>query len=162
MEAHLCAAAAGRVRRAPRVRFTQRNPFAHATLPRIANGRAPCGAQRAWVMLHGTPESIRIEATMGARDVEGRWPVVELAGLPLSLVETLAAPDGAVQRRAHDRVIWKLWGWPTPPLAWLERMLEQAVPGTQASAKWESVPLDSDAPVGHVSPTSPPRLPEPA
>jgi hypothetical protein len=144
------------------VRLTQRNPFAHATLPRIASGRASCGAQRAWVMLRGKSESIRIEATIGARDIEGRWPVVELAGLPLSLVETLAAPDGAVQRRAHGRVFWELWGWPTPPLAWLEQMIEKALPGMRASAGWMGIALDSGAPDAHVSSTSTPRLTEPA
>jgi glycosyltransferase involved in cell wall biosynthesis len=140
MEMFLGAASSGRLGARPRVKLMQRDPFQHAPLPRNANGCARFGAQRVCITLSDGPNVTHCAATIGARDAEGRWPVVVLCGLPQPLIDALHAPHDVGQRIDATHVVWELWGWPTPPLAWIEQNLSDSLPGLSVVATWTRVP----------------------
>jgi hypothetical protein len=128
--------ARGRIERRPRLTLAQRDPFQHATLSRTGSGCARFGAQRARIILSDGPNVVHCIATIGACDAAGRWPIVELCGLPMPVAARLGAPHGVAHRVEGTRVIWEVWGWPTPPLAWVERALEARLAGTRVEARW--------------------------
>jgi len=75
---------------------------------------------------------VTIRATLGAGDPDGRSPTLVLAGLPPELRAELRPPAHVVQVAPGDCarcVIWRLYGWPDDPGAWLAQSLSASLPG---------------------------------
>ena len=133
-EAHLRAVADGRFDTAIPVGLRQRHPTSHVPLPRTGTGPRPFGA----VTLVATREGrgalarVTIRATLGAGDPDGRSPTLVLAGLPPELRAELRPPADVVQVAPGNCarcVIWRLYGWPDDPGAWLAQSLSASLPG---------------------------------
>ena len=132
-EAHLRAVADGRLAAMP-IGLRQRHPTSHVPLPRTGVGPRPFGA----VTLVATREGrgalapLTLRGALGAEDPDGRSPTLVLAGLPPELRAELRPPADVVQVTPDDCaqcVVWRLYGWPDDPGAWLAQSLSASLPG---------------------------------
>ncbi len=58
----------------------------------------------------------------------------------------MPAPHGAQYRLLTDGFAWELFGWPEPPLTWLERAIEGCFDGAEVHARWVSAKNDNQPP----------------